>query len=115
MQRGEIRVASFRPWRGMEAGKARPALIVQADWLNREFTSAGTIIVLPLTSQLWRGAETLRLEISPRGRLLKPSWVMVEKVQALDASRFRDGPLATLNDDEIATIDQKMMAVLGML
>jgi len=39
----------------------------------------------------------------------------VEKVQALDASRFRDGPLATLNDDEIATIDQKMMAVLGML
>ena len=57
----------------MEVGKARPCVVVQADWLTTE--TAGTLIVLPLTSQLWHGAEALRVEVSPRGRLRKPSWV----------------------------------------
>ena len=73
MRRGEVGVASFKPWRGMEVGKARPCVVVQADWLTAE--TAGTLIVLPLTSQLWHGAEALRVEVSPRGRLSKSSWV----------------------------------------
>lgn len=113
MRRGEIRIASFKPWRGMEVGKARPCVILQADWLTAE--TAGTLIVLSLTSQLWAGADALRVEIHPRGRLPKPSWVMIDKIQALDAGRFRDGPLGSLDDSEMAVIEQKLKAVLGML
>ena len=113
IQRGAIWVASFKPWRGMEVGKARPCVIVQADWLTSE--TAGTLIVLPLTSQLWAGAGPLRVEIHPRGRLRKTSWVMIDKIQALDASRFRDGPLGSLDDTEVSVIEQKLKAVLGMM
>jgi len=112
MQRNQIWVASFKPWRGKEVGKARPCLIVQADWLTTE--TAGTIIVLPLTSRLWTDAEALRVEVSARGRLRKTSWVMVDKIQALDSGRFRDGPLAILDDSEMAVIEQRLQAVLGM-
>lgn len=113
MQRGQIWVASFKPWRGMEVGKTRPCVIVQADWLLSE--SPGTVIVLPLTSQLWTGAEALRVEIDPRGRLRKSSWVMVDKLQTLDVNRFRDGPLGSLSKAEMTVIEQKLQSVLGML
>lgn len=113
MRRGQIWVASFKPFRGREVGKARPCVILQADWLNAE--SSGTVIVLPLTSQLWDGADALRLEIPARGRLRKSSWVMVDKFQALDASRFRDGPLGGLTDEEMAALEQRLKAVMGML
>ena len=113
MQRGEIWVSSFKPWRGMEVGKARPCVVVQADWLTAE--TAGTIIVLPLTSQLWNGAEALRVEVSPRGRLRKPSWVIIDKIQALEAGRFHEGPLGCLDGSEMAVIEQKLKAVLGMM
>jgi mRNA interferase MazF len=113
MRRGQLWVASFKPFRGREVGKARPCLILQADWLNTE--SPGTIIVLPLTSQLWDDADALRVEIPARGRLRKPSWVMVDKIQALDSRRFRDGPLSSLEDSEMILIERKLQAVLGML
>ena len=73
-----------------EVGKARPCVIMQADWLTME--APGTVIVLPLTSQLWKDADALRTEVTARGRLRKSSWVMIDKVQARDTSRFRDGP-----------------------
>lgn len=113
MQHGQIRVASFKPWRGMEVGKARPCVILQANWLISE--SAGTVIVLPLTSQLWQGADALRVEIPPRGLLRKASWVMVDKIQSLDTARFREGPLTSLSETEMALIKQRLAAVLGMI
>lgn len=113
MQRGQIWVASFKPFRGREVGKARPCVIFQADWLSAE--AAGTVIVLPLTSQLWDGAEALRVEVPQRGRLRKKSWVMIDKIQALDASRFRHGPLGSLEESEMAAIEGRLRAVLGMV
>ncbi len=112
MRRAEIWVASFKPFRGHEVGKARPCVVLQADWLTLE--SPGTVIVLPLTSQLWAGADALRVEIPPRGRLRKPSWVMIDKLQALDTGRFSEGPLARLEAPEMALIEQKLQAVLGL-
>lgn len=113
MRRGEIWVASFRPFRGREVGKARPCVLLQADWLTSE--SPGTVVVLPLTSQLWQGAQALRVEIPARGRLRQPSWVMVDKIQTLDVRRFGDGPLASLKADEMAVIEKRLQAVLGMM
>jgi len=113
MRRGQVWVASFKPFRGREVGKARPCVILQADWLLSE--TPGTVIVLPLTSQLWDGADALRVEIPTRGRLRKSSWVMVDKIQALDARRFRNGPLGSLDDSEMTLIEEKLLAVLGML
>lgn len=112
MRRGQLWVASFKPFRGHEVGKARPCLILQADWLTSE---SGTVIVLPLTSQLWKGAEALRVGLPARGRLLKSSWVMIDKIQALDAARFRHGPLGSVDEAELAAVEGRLKAVLGMM
>ena len=113
MRRGEIWVASFRPWRGKEVGKVRPCVIIQTDWLTSQ--NFDTVLALPLSSKLLPGTDSLRVEIAPRERLKKPSWVMIEKMRAFDRSRFDTGPLAQLTDDELAAIEQQLRAVLGML
>lgn len=113
MRRGKIWVASFRPWRGRKVGKVRPCLIMQADWLTSQ--NFDTVLALPLTSKLLPGTRSLRVEIAPRERLKRPSWVMTEKIRTLDRSRFGDGPLAHLTADEFAAIEKQLRAVLGML
>jgi len=117
MQRGQVWVASFKPAhfksaRGREISKARPCVILQADWLT--FESSGTVIALPMTSQLWPGTAALRFEIPPRGRLRKPSWIMIDKIQSLDTGRFSEGPLAQLEEAEMAVIEHRLKAILGM-
>lgn len=88
-------------------------MILQADWLTSK--SPGTVIVLPLTSQLRDGADALRVEIPARGRLRQSTWVMVDKIQALDAGRLRHGPLGSLDESEMAVIESRLKAVLGMV
>jgi len=86
---------------------------MQADWLTLQ--NFDTVLVLPLTSKLLPGTRSLRVEIAPRERLKKPPWGMVEKVRALDRSRFESGRLTRLTEAELAAIEQKLRAVLEML
>ena len=55
------------------------------------------------------------MEVRPRGRLRKPSWVMIDNIQALDAGRFREAPLGSLDNSEMAVIEQKLKPVLGVM
>ena len=113
MRRGEVWVASFRPWRRREVGKVRPCLLVQDDWL----TQAGcvTVLVLPLTSQSPRdGAERLRIPLPARDRLKRLCFVMVDKMRAIDRAVLGDGPLTTLTREEMANVEKSLRAVLGI-
>jgi mRNA interferase MazF len=114
MHRGEIWVASFRPWRGREVGKVRPCpcLVLQAAWLTLQ--GFDTVVALPLTSQFRPGAAVLRVELPPRQRLKKPSWIMIEKVRAMDRGAFGEGPLAALSHDEMIVVGTRLCLVLGM-
>jgi mRNA interferase MazF len=40
---------------------------------------------------------------------------LVEHLRALDRSRFGDGQLITLREDEMAAVEKSVLAVLGML
>ena len=112
VRRGEIWVANLNPTRGREIGKIRPALVIQAN----ELTQAGndTVVVLPLTTQGRPDQQYFRVPVPARNRLLIDSYVVVDKPRALDRSRFGEGPLATLTDAELATVDGVLRAVLGM-
>lgn len=112
MRRGEIWVANFNPPRGREVGKIRPALIFQANWLIQQ--GPDTIIALPLSTQLDKEREPLRVFIRARDRLLKDSHVVLEKLRALDVTRFVDGPLTTLTQAEMLTVERTLLAVLGI-
>lgn len=113
MRRGEIWIASFRPWRGKEVGKTRPSVIMQADWLTE--ADSETVLALPMTTQLRPDAEPLRIPVAPRGQLNKASYVMVDKVRALDRGHFDRGPIASLDPDEMTAVERSLKAVLGFL
>jgi mRNA interferase MazF len=112
MHRGELWVANLNPNRGAEIGKTRPVLILQADWFSR--VQRYTVVVLPLTAQVRKEAEPLRVTLNARDRLLRDCQVVVEQPRTLDRRRIGDGPLTTLTADELLAVEQSLLSVLGM-
>ena len=112
VRRGQIWTANLNPNRGRELGKVRPVLIIQGDWLTAE--QSHTVVVLPLTSDVRRDAEPLRVTIGARGGLRMESQVVVAQPRTLDCRRLGDGPLTELSDDEMARVEESLLAVFGM-
>lgn len=112
INRGEVWVANLNPAQGSEVGKVRPVLVLQDNALTRE--GAETIVILPLTSQVRRDIQYLRITLPAQGRLLKDSQVIVEKPMTLDCHRLVDGPLATLSGEEMAAVERTLLVVMGM-
>ena len=113
LRRGQIWTANLNPNRGRELGKIRPVLIVQGDWLSA--AQSRTVVVLPLTSDVRRDAEPLRVTIGARGRLRTDSQVVVDQPRTLDRRRLGEGPLTELSDDEMARVEESLLAVLGVI
>jgi len=112
IRRSEVWVARLNPNHGAEEGKVRPVVVIQADLL----TGAGiaTVIVVPLTTQHRRGAESLRVRIRARDRLLRECWAMAEQPQALDRGRLGEGALTVLNAAEMAALNLALRGVMDL-
>jgi mRNA interferase MazF len=112
IRRGEVWVARLNPNHAAEAGKVRPVVVIQSDLL----TGAGiaTVIVVPLTTLHRRGAESLRVLIRARERLLRDCWAMAEQPRAVDRGRLGEGPLTVLNAAEMAALDLALRGVMGL-
>ena len=112
MRRGEIWLGNLNPNRGREAGKIRPVLILQADFL----LAAGepTVIVLPLTTQVRQSKEPLHVTIAARDRLHAACQVMTEQPRTLDRGRLLDGPLTRLTRQEMSAVEKSFGAVTGL-
>ena len=112
VRRGEIWVANLNPNRGQEIGKVRPVLVVQGDWLTDAQTR--TVVVLPMTSDVRREVQPLRVTVVARGRLQADSQVVVEQPRTLDRDRIGDGPLTELTAAEMSQVEESLLAVLGV-
>lgn len=112
IRRGQVWVANLNPNRGREAGKIRPVVIVQGDWLSS--AQSRTVVVLPLTSDVRRQAEPLRVTIGARGGLRMDSQIVVEQPRTLDRERLGEGPLTELSDEEMTRVEESLLAVLGV-
>ncbi len=112
MKRGEIWLGRLNPARGREVGKTRPVLIVQEDAL----TEAGyaTVIVLPLTTQVRKDGEPLRVNLPARGRLKETSQAITSQPRAVDRERLVEGPLAEITEQEMARVERGLLVALGM-
>jgi len=112
IRRGEVWVARLNPNQGAAVGKVRPVVVIQADLL----TDAGipTVLVVPLTTQIRRGAELLRVLIPARERLVRDSYAMAEQPRALDRTRLGEGPLTRLTADELLRLEQALRAVMEL-
>ena len=82
----EIWLADLNPRFGTESGKTRPILIVQSDLLNKTHPST---IICPITSNVKKGVEVLRVNINKNiGGLKKESSIMIDQVRSIDNKRF---------------------------
>jgi len=111
MRRGEVWLGNLNPNRGVEVGKVRPVLIIQADFLIAQ--GDPTIVVLPLTTQVRASKEPLHVTIAPRERLQQACQVMPEQPRTLDRRRLIDGPLLRLSGEEMSKVERSLKAVLG--
>lgn len=110
-RRGDIYLANFNPSKGTEAGKIRPCLIIQSDFLNEAGHPSTT--VLPLTTQLIDHAEPLRFRVKAHGKLQADSDVMIDQARTIDKSRITNDPLLTLNRSQMAEIEEYLKIALG--
>jgi mRNA interferase MazF len=89
LKRGEIWWVDFGEPRGSEPAFRRPVVIVQDDLLTE--SQLGTVMVVPLTTNLRRGLAIGNVEIPARhSRLPKPSVALVCQIASVDKSLFAE-------------------------
>ena len=85
--RGEIYLANLNlQKRSNEAGKIRPVLILQNDYLNE--SDYPTTIIMPLTTDLIDDAEPLRYRIVKSEGLEQESDLLITHIRAIDNKRL---------------------------
>lgn len=108
--RGSVYLAKLYPSKGSEPGKTRPVLIVQTNMLNH--IGHTTIIIVPLTTKLIKGAYPLRYFIQKRENLLEDSELLCDQIRAIDIKRLIPEKLATLTMQEMVEIEHQIQAIL---
>ena len=96
--------------RGGDAGKPRPALVIQAD----HFADLSTIVVLPLTTTIL-GLPLVRVMVEPSEAtgLREISQVMISRPQFL--LRAKAGPvIGHLNATSLLGVTRRLAVLLGI-
>ena len=110
-KRGDIHLVNFNPSKGTEAGKIRPAVILQSDYLNN--AEHPSTIVIPLTTQIIPKANPLRLTIKARDKLQQDSDIMLDQPRAIDNQRITSEKLTSLSEKEMMVLEEYMKLILG--
>lgn len=92
------------------AGKPRPAVVVQAD----VFQTQGSLAVCPTTTKPIE-VPFLRLPLmpTPENGLRAPSWIMVDKIQALPRTKIGK-EVGRITEGEIRTLTEALAIFLGI-
>jgi mRNA interferase MazF len=111
MRKFEIWLADLDPSFGTEAGKIRPVVIVQTDFLNGRHKST---IICPITSKVKpkMGIISVHLKIGDGG-LNADSDIMLDQIRAIDNSRFVK-KLGDLPPQYHAQLEQNLSDILDL-
>jgi mRNA interferase MazF len=109
--RGDIYYANLNPFFGSEQGGNRPVLVLQNDVGNY---FCPTLIVAPLTSNIWKKAEqpTHYLLDGIRG-LRGQSIVLLEQIKTIDKRRV-DRYIGKVTREQMDGIDEALQVSLGI-
>ena len=110
-KRGDVHLVNFNPSKGTEAGKIRPAVILQSDYLNN--VNHPSTIVIPLTTQIIANSTPLRLTLLARDKLKKDSDIMLDQPRTIDNQRITSEPLTHLSKSELFRLEDYMKILLG--
>jgi mRNA interferase MazF len=106
IQRGDLITVALRG----DAGKPRPALVIQAD----HFVDLSTVVVLPLTSTLLDlPLVRVTIEPLPATGLQQRSQVMISRPQS--APRARLGPvIGSIDTGTLLEVTRRLAVLLGI-
>jgi mRNA interferase MazF len=110
VSRGEVRWGDLDPVIGHEQSGKRPLLIVQNDVGN---AVSPTVIVVAITSRKPRRDYPF-LVILPARTLPLPSVVNCSQVRTVDKARLSAEPIAQLNAETMAAVDDALRVSLGL-
>lgn len=108
---GEIWLADLNPRIGTEAGKTRPVLIIQSQFLL-DVDHPSTIII-PLTMNLIDDSDPLRIRIKAQNNIHKDSDIMIDQIRAIDNKRLVQGPLLKCSKDLLDMVQTAIKDILG--
>lgn len=108
----EIWIADLNPRIGTEPGKTRPVLVIQTDLLNK--ISHPSTIVCPITSNVKRGSEILRVHLK-RGiaNLHQDCDIMIDQMRTIDNNRLTK-KVGVLPVDLSDIVKENIMIVLDL-
>lgn len=108
----EIWIADLNPKSGTEPGKMRPAVVVQTNLLNK--TSHPSTIILPITSNVKRDSDILRVHLKKGvGNLTQNSDIMIDQIRTIDNKRLTK-KIGDLPADLISLIKENVAIVLDL-
>ncbi len=112
MKRGEVWWVDLAEPVGSEPAFRRPVVIVQDDLLTDSLL--GTVMVVPLTSNLRRGLAIGNVEITAKqSKLPQPSVALVCQVMTVDKSLLADR-VGTLPRRTMAEVDRGLRLALAL-
>ena len=112
MRRGQVWWVDLGEPQGSQPGFRRPVMIVQDDLLTDSLL--GTVMVVPLTSNLRRGLAIGNVEIpAKQSGLPRESVALVCQVMTVDKSLFAEQQ-GSLSRRMMAEVDQGLALALGL-
>lgn len=111
MKRGEIYYADLSPTVGAEINKRRPVLVVSNNASNR---AAGTVTVLPITSNITR-VYPFEVFLDPReSGLPKPSKAQAQQIRTIAKERIIGTALGHLGKTRLAAVEKAIRLHLSL-
>ena len=114
INRWHVYLADLNPRFGTEAGKLRPVVVIQTEFLNRE--KHPSTIVCPLTSKIGPPSETFPLRVALKAGeagLKLASDIMVDQIRAVDNTRIKKY-LGILEQESIKNLHSQIKIVLDL-
>jgi len=113
IKRGEVYTTNLieKDTKGVEIGKKRPTLVVQADLWNQMLPST---VVVPITSRVptYTSAGTVVLNKTESG-LEKDSTLLVDQLRSIDQSRLKK-KIGKAGHEKMLSVDKALSLTLGL-
>lgn len=111
MKKFEVWLADLDPSFGTEAGKKRPVVVVQTDYLNGRHNST---IICPITTNIVKGTSLTRIALNAgEANLKSDSDIMIDQIRSIDNNRLIK-ILGNLPPQYHAILNQNLRDVLDL-
>ena len=108
---GSVWFVDLNPTRGHEQAKKRPCVIISDNKFNK--SSAGLLIVLPLTSKNKKIPWHVEV-LPPEGGLKVVSYAMCDQIRTISKQRLSSEKLGSIRFDTLKLIQARVKILLSL-